>query len=971
MLNLHSQFVRQAERTPEAVALVDQQSTLSYAELDRRSDALAATLNLLGVDLDDTVGIYLPKSTDYAVACLAAMKSGGAFLPLFLDSPPNQLGKILEQTETKAVISTVELSQRLPAPHTVKFVNLDAWEPPPAPWPEPPRVELDNLMFVVYTSGTTGEPKGIQLPHRAAAHSYAERYKISSYQPGQRVACNIFFVWEIFRVLSKGAAVHVVSDDIIYDPKLLADFLEHHQITEMLFTPSLMETMLNQWSEEVWQNRLTSLEVIWLNGEVVTEELRQKCLDAVLPQTRLLNTYSISECHDVASYDLRTARPSPTGFSAVGYPIDGIQVKLMENSELYVGGPGLARGYLGKPHLTAERFVTLEGERYYRTGDIGYFREDGLLEIRGRCDSMVKIRGYSVHLGAVQSVLEKLPSVKSAAVVAVGKEGRDKRLVAYVVGENDKNWSIDPGSHSCPELRDALRDSLPEFMLPNLFVELDSLPLSPTTGKLDTKLLPPLPARRSFPVDDLRLPAEANLQQLQTLIATLWERILGLDPGVVTPESNFFDLGGHSLMAVRVVNHLERLTGFSISVKDLYKYPTVKQLSQFIHSGDHSNASQSPGPQPEDWVLPEEISPEGAEWTGPDKASGILVTGATGFLGAFLVDRLLKASSCPIYCLVRGEQPQKRLEENLSSYGLTLSPRIRAISGDLSKSNLGMSIDDRNLLEAKVDLVFHCGAAVNYVHNYEVLKPHTVGGTLEILKFCAAGEKARTLHYISTNGVFPGGDTYPENREIDSYLEDLSNGYGHSKWVAEKLVWQAIERGLPTTIYRPGNVGHHSQSGARNSNDFQTLLVRACLCVGQVPQTEGWYFEMTPVDFLTNAIVTIASDSSRNESVFNIVQSPPTPAQSFFEAIRLPVVTREEWLENLTVWARNHDDSQLEVLARSLSDVEGYLRDTSVYRSEQFDSTLQAHGLSRPEAGLDYLQLLAAEPVGLSARVVS
>jgi len=536
--------------------------------------------------------------------------------------------------------------------------------------------------------------------------------------------------------------------------------------------------------------------------------------------------------------------------------------------------------------------------------------------------------------------------------------------VAYVVGENDKNWSIDPGSHSCPELRDALRDSLPEFMLPNLFVELDSLPLSPTTGKLDTKLLPPLPARRSFPVDDLRLPAEANLQQLQTLIATLWERILGLDPGVVTPESNFFDLGGHSLMAVRVVNHLERLTGFSISVKDLYKYPTVKQLSQSLHSGDPSHTSQNTGPQAEDWSLPGDISPQKATWTKPDQASGILVTGATGFLGAFLVQRLLSASSCPIYCLVRGEQPQKRLEDNLASYGLALSPQIRAVAGDLSKPGLGLSADDQNLLAQKVGLVFHCGAAVNYVHHYEALKPHTVNGTLEILKFCSAGDRAKTLHYISTNGVFPGGGTYAENREIDAYLNDLSNGYGHSKWVAEKLVWQAVDRGLPATIYRPGNVGHHSQSGARNSNDFQTLLVRACLCVGQVPESEGWYFEMTPVDFLTNVIVTLASDRSCNGSVFNIVQSPTTPAHRFFEALGLPTVAQEDWLRKLTNWAREHDDSQLEVLARSLSDVEGYLRDTSVYRSEQFDKALASHGLSRPDAGSRYLQLLTTEPVG-------
>jgi amino acid adenylation domain-containing protein/thioester reductase-like protein len=965
---LHQLFSLQASRTPNLPAVVDPDRCLTFAELDTLSDVLAASLQAFGVGLDDTVGLFMEKSVDYVVGCLAALKAGGSFLPLFLDYPDMQLDKIVEQTRTKVVLTTKALKDRLPRPETMKIVLMDQESSWPRKPYRPAAVTEDNLMFVVYTSGTTGEPKGIQLPHRAAVHSYRERNKICPYKPGQRVACNIFFVWEIFRPLIQGASVYVISDDIIYDPRLLTEFLELNQITEVLFTPSLMETMLNHLDLESWKSRLNRLEVIWLNGEVVTEKLRAKALRALAPGVGLYNTYSISECHDVASLDLRSAETSPTGFCRVGYPIEGISVYLMNpdgqpapkgtTGELYVGGPGLARGYLGKPHLTAERFVHFQGERLYRTGDLAYQYADGLLEIRGRCDSMVKIRGYSVHLGATQSALEKLPSVQSAAVVALGEEGKDKRLIAYVVGSPDRAWTVDPQSGACPQLRDQLRAHLAEFMLPNLFVELEALPLSPTTGKLDASRLPSPANRVSYGVDDMELAESATLAEKQVFLATLWERLLGLDPGVVKPDSNFFDLGGHSLMAVRLAKLIERKMSCILTVKQLYDHPTVKQLTNLIHTGQEAAASDAL-PLTQDWTLDPNLSPIGEPVT-LNKAKGILVTGATGFLGAFLTHRLLQETDCTVYCLVRptGRPAQERLEQNMQGYGLEISARLRALPGDLSKDNLGLSADDYTMLGDQTDLVFHCGAAVNYVHTYPVLKPHTVDGTLEILKLCCQ-EPAKTLHYVSTNGIFPGGETYYESPNIDEHLDGLSNGYGYSKWVAEKLVQQACQRGLPVVIYRPGNIGHHSQTGVSNSNDFQTLILRGCLATGLAPDVPAWNFEMTPVDFLANAMACFANDAEMKGHIFHIVQNPTVQARRVFEQLLSnrhieKIVPLEIWLERLLEVALETEDSKLEVLANSLEDVEGYLTDTSRYHNERFLAALDRHQLGRPQADVNY-----------------
>ncbi len=956
---LHTHFTRQAQATPDAIAVVDDHRCLTFAELDRESDQLAHYLRRHGIGTDDTVGIHMGKSVDYIVACLGALKAGGAFLPLFLDYPNSLMMQVLQQTQAKVVVTTSSLLPRLKTLSDSHLVALDSELDWRGERLAPVACDPEQLMFVVFSSGTTGEPKGITLPHRAAVHSYDQRHQFNPYQPGQRVACNIFFVWEIFRPLIRGASVYVITDDVIYDPKLLSRFLEKHQISEVLFTPSLLETMLNQLEPHHWRKRFASLEVIFLNGEVVTERLRSKALEALPETVRLLNTYSISECHDVANFDLRRHQPGLSDYCPVGYPIDGIGVRL-EDEELYVSGPGLARGYLGKPHLTAERFVELDGVRYYRTGDLASLLPSGLLEIRGRCDSVVKIRGYSVHLGAVQAALECLEGVASAAAVAVGEEGKEKTLVAYVVAEGPRAWSIDGRSGASADLRRLLREQLADFMLPSLFMEVEELPLSPVTGKLDPKLLPAPPQRQSQPVDHLSLPPNADESDRLEVLRELWERLLGLESGVVEATSHFFDLGGHSLLAIRLVQHLERIFQANVTVRQLYDYPTFAKLIGLLEEGDSGESAS--GPVPEHWNLPLSCQrPEGMEPTPLSRARGVLVTGATGFVGAFLVDRLSRATEAPIYCLARprGGSPQERLEKNLTHYGLPVSARYRAVAGDLGKEALGLCPDDRELLEREVDVIFHCAAAVNYVHHYEVVKPHTVDGTRRVLELACLG---KTLHYISTNGIYPGGGHYLEDRNIDKYFKTLEGGYGLAKWVAEKLVWQAIDRGLPVVLYRPGNIGHHSLTGAPNPNDFQYLMVLGCLKLKRAPDVSNWFFEFTPVDFLVEAMTTFA-EGDRFGQVYNVVQRPTVPAREFFDRLIKAGVLEgylalDQWLERLKEGAVCDGEESLEVLANSLPDVEGYLSDTSIYDNTRFFAELDRHDLGRPPAGLDYLSLM-------------
>ena len=377
----------------------------------------------------------------------------------------------------------------------------------------------------------------------------------------------------------------------------------------------------------------------------------------------------------------------------------------------------------------------------------------------------------------------------------------------------------------------------------------------------------------------------------------------------------------------------------------------------------------------EDSILDPEISPKGdARTTRLSEASSVLVTGTTGFLGAFLLDELLRntGENTRFYCLVRDRnsgqvKPSNRVLETLKFYGLasqSADDRIIPVQGDLTLPQMGLDNDQYQELAEKIDLIFHCAASVNYVYPYSAAKPHTVGGTLEVLKF-ACSAKTKPVQYISSNGIFPGGDNTPylENNQIDEFVDRMEGGYNQAKWVAEGLVWSAASRGLPVCIYRPGNIGHHSGTGTVNPNDFLSLIIKACARLGCAPHAPDWFFEMTPADFVVAAITKISDDPKHLGAVYNVVQQDPVPAEQVFARMEsrgyiTDRVDLKEWKSTLESMADREDDMELKVLVRSLDSVEPYLGDTSVYDISQFTRALSEIGLTMPAVDADYVTLL-------------
>jgi len=717
--------------------------------------------------------------------------------------------------------------------------------------------------------------------------------------------------------LLRGATVVAVPDEASYDPVALVDFLSSRRITETLMTPTLLAAVLSRHSKI--EEHLPELQTLWLNGEVVTTDLARRAIKA-LPKTRLLNCYSASETHEIACGDIKGILDNESAFCPVGAPMDPEHTYILDESrnkvdagvsgELFIGGSLLARGYLNLPETTAKAFQpdpfdSADGARMYMTGDLARILPSGILEVTGRVGAMLKVRGYSVVPVTVENAIIEQLAVSHCAVVAHG-EGLERQLVAYVVrdqtSEDRPALTIDDSGFS-PAARRTLSKSLAQYMIPALWVELDALPTHEVSGKVDLKRLPPPTTTKSRnaalmngqkPERDTRINIEA--------IGEMWAAALGTVPSAITKEHNFFDLGGHSLTLADLATRLSRAYGFPVPVASLVVNPTLEGHMEALCSvrDGHTAAVQAdlPAVLRADSILPQDIKPSGAKMLALQDANTILLTGATGYLGAFLLTELLENTTARIICLVRFNDPSEddhpaaiaRLRRNLLDMGLwhdSMLDRVEVLPGNLARRRLGLAPDAFDALATRVQIIIHAAATVNLVYPYAALRAPNVVGTREIIRL--ACQSGATLQYISTNGVLPPSkDGWPEDAmiDVDAVPEKLVDGYGQTKWVAEQLVLEAGRRGLPMRILRPGTISGHSTTGSTNAYDLLTALIIESLHIGYAPDVEGWRAEMTPVDFVSKAIIHLSNDVKSEQIVFHLGDASPPNTREIFEDLK-------------------------------------------------------------------------------------
>ncbi|MFU8872798.1 amino acid adenylation domain-containing protein [Micromonospora sp. SL4-19] len=570
-------FAARVRATPDAVAVVDPVRSLTYRDLDGRADTLAATLRAAGVRRGDLVALCLPRGAELAVALLAVLKAGAAYVPLDPDHPPARLRLIAADARAAVVITTAALRDRVPAATVVEVDGV--WEAPVVP-PAPVPVGPEDLAYVIHTSGSTGRPKGVMVTHRGVVN-YA-RWAGRAYRIGvgdrapvhSSVAFDLTVTSLLVPLLAGGTAELLPTADGVAG---LGEALRHADRPYGLvkITPAHLEIVAGQLTPAGAAGR-TDLFVI--GGENLLAEKIAVWREHA-PGTRLVNEYGPTETVvGCATYevDVDTAAAGPV---PIGRPIDNTRLYVLDahlrqvpvgaTGELYVGGGGVARGYLGRPDLTAERFLpdpyAAPGARMYRTGDLARRRLDGTLEFLGRRDGQVKLHGYRIELGEVEAALTGRTGVAAAAVLLREDRPGDRRLVGYVVPE--PGGTVEPAT-----LRAALLAELPEHLVPSALVVLDRLPLT-GNGKVDTAALPP-------PATTVAAEAAPPAGPLAQRIAAVWRDVLGVER--VGPHDNFFDLGGHSMLLLRVHRALRDVVGDRVTVTDLFRHPTVHALAAYL-----------------------------------------------------------------------------------------------------------------------------------------------------------------------------------------------------------------------------------------------------------------------------------------------------------------------------------------------------------------------------------------------------
>ncbi|MBH8571748.1 amino acid adenylation domain-containing protein [Nostocaceae cyanobacterium CENA369] len=590
---IHELLEAQVEKTPDAVAVVFEDEQLTYRQLNAKANQLAHYLRTLGVKPEVLVGIYverssktLPKASLYTIiGILAILKAGGAYVPLDPAYPPERLAFILQDAQVSVLLTQQHLIENLP-PHQTNVVLDTDWESITQQSQQNPINECttDNLAYIIYTSGSTGQPKGVLVNHSNVARLLAATehwYKFNRddvWTLFHSIAFD-FSVWELWGALLYGGKLVIVPYWLSRSPEDFYQLLVTQQVTVLNQTPSAFSQLIQV--EELATSKQLNLRLVIFGGEALQlESLRpwfERHGDA-LPQ--LVNMYGITETTVHVTYRPLTKADLEVGLgSIIGRPIPDLQVYLLDQyqqlvpigvkGEMYVGGAGVARGYLNRPELTTQRFIPhpfsdKPNARLYKTGDLARYLPNGDIEYLGRIDDQVKIRGFRIELGEIEAIASQHPAVRETVVVVASQ-----RIVAYVVPQTEQTLVIS-------ELRHFLESKLPSYMMPAAFVLLEALPLT-ANGKCDRKALPAPDTARP----ELEAAYQPPQTEIEKTIAEIWQEVLQVEE--IGIHDNFFELGGHSLLLVRVHSKLREVFQQDLSVLDLFRYPTIKSLTNYLN----------------------------------------------------------------------------------------------------------------------------------------------------------------------------------------------------------------------------------------------------------------------------------------------------------------------------------------------------------------------------------------------------
>ncbi len=923
-------FAASLAKYPSKKAIIHNNQSISYKELDERSNQLARYLKSNGLVEHSAVCIIMGNQIEAIISILAVLKANCFYVPLLSGYPNRLLKYVLKDTKAHIILTSdeetsvrmrklVALSTRIV--HVVNYVASEAVISKESCNVLKTENELDEVASIMYTSGSTGMPKGIIVRQQSIIRLVVNPDYINlSADDNIAQSASIAFdasTFNIWGALLNGATSVLLDNKILLNAYALKDALITSKISVLWLTARLFDRLTN-----ILPSMYNSLRYLLVGGDTLnSDRINNANYYLTHSDCTLLNGYGPSENTtfsvvykvDKATYYRHSVPIGKPINNTVVYVLDKFQnpVPVGMVGELYVGGIGLAKGYLNMPKLTSEKFLDkvifnngVSTERLYNTGDLVCWLPDGNLDFVGRNDSQVKIRGFRVDLDVVQAYILEHDDIEECCIVAEVSE-YGKNIVAFILVSS----YCDKGRIQ-ETLVKSLKSYIPEFMMPIHFVILNEIPLN-QNGKINKEEIMLIKERFATPLIACSKQYK-NHDMVRKLINT-WSKVLRHNN--IRMRDDFFDIGGDSINIGSVIFEVWKEFKINIEIAEFLKSPTIDFLYKCIEEKmahyDELSITQQAGDL---GLILKDMSYEVAldKNLGNERTSdkNILLTGSTGFLGAHILNQLLNNTDSTIYCLVREDSLPKfnnvfnGFSQWMPSFYSKMKKHVRVVVGDLDEVNLGLKNDDYQFLLTEITEVLHVAAIVNHIYDYQSIRQTNVESVKEIIKFSTTGRRKK-INYISTlSAVMPLNrdmvilESWPQS--IDE-LYALPDGYSQSKWVAEYLLRKALQAGLEVNIFRPGWMLGATDSGIYQKNNHLMSLIQSCVQLGVAP---CWDCDLRflPVDFVAKAIVEITSygGASNIHNLTNINSVKWIDLITWFNdrGCDIKLITLKQWLEN-------------------------------------------------------------------------
>jgi pyochelin synthetase len=962
---LHAGFVAQALDKPQAMAILAPGRSMTYGELLKESVAVADWLLRQGIKEGQMVAVLMHKGWEQIVAVYGVLLAGGAYMPIGADLPPKRQLELLRIGEIRQILTQpgcIGHEVLDAAAFEIRSIEPGAQGEFGAVHQQSLDGALDALAYVIFTSGTTGVPKGVMIDHRGAANTVEHVNRLNQIGSQDRVLAvsSLSFdlsVYDIFGLLGAGGAVVIPDARKGHDPMHWLELLTQHGVTIWNSAPQLMQMLVD--CLQAGTTDAASLRRVLLSGDFIPLDLPGRVRHCS-PGAQVVSLGGATEASIWSiSHPVGQVNPAWTSIP-YGKPLPNQTIWVLDaalrpcpdhvKGRIFIGGLGLAQGYWRDEEKTAARFIThpQTGERLYDTGDAGCYAEDGNVFILGRDDGQVKIRGHRVELGEIEAVLSQHPAVRQVVVMATSAQPDKRQLAAYV--------ELADKMASTEALQDHLSERLPDYMVPRHMVVIDAMPVSPN-GKIDYQALAGISVDGALEEDDVVLPRNPVEQTL----LDAWSRVITDCRIGVT--NNFFELGGDSMLATQLVRELNAvLPSFQLEMHELFENLTIESLARLFQGRQAMDQGLLPAGHAlrsadlsaiDAAALAEDVRSaletvsaldfRQAHSPAPQSAArqefrAALLTGGTGWVGAHVLSELLSETGMTIHCLVRSAdaaEGHSRLFNAMRSHGIQIDPswanRVQAVSGDLALPRFGLDESAWEALSKSVDAIYHFGASLNVLASYPMHRPVNVGSMVWAARL-ATEHHLKPVFFGSPMAVCrrrKGEQIVILHKEdFDAAPEDLLTGYAQSKWAAEQVLREAAARGLPTKIYRTSHALPSTRNGLMKPHDtYATVLQVACLA-GQIPDWEDAVIPGIPVDRLAQLIVRNSLMTDEHRGIVHLEHRTPMRFKALIELL-LPeravageqaIVSLKEWKASCLAAANRLPDEQKGLAARMFAE---------------------------------------------------